>query len=194
MGTPALKLERETRATLKGTSFVNVRHFVTTKFGIEMWEKVLDSLNSQERDVVRSAAAVGWYDSSTFGRLLRAVDATCGRGDLAFLNEVGAYEAEQDFGRAIRIFLRVVEPMSLFKIQSRLWRHFQSSGELELIPAQGGMDTVLTGWVADNAQCIELGGYLVRAIEFAGGKSVSVTHPECRGRGDARCLFQHRWK
>jgi hypothetical protein len=179
---------------LKGIGFINSRHFVESKFGSNKWQEVLGSLSRDDADIVRGASAVGWYDAYVFGRLLRAIDTICGKGDLSLMKEIGAYEAEQDFNRVTRTLMRVVEPMSIFKMAKRLWSHFQSSGDFNVTATEGGADVTLDNWVVDEAQCREVLAYVVRLVEFTGGKSVSATHSECRGRGGARCVFQIRWK
>ncbi len=182
------------KKTMKGIGFFNVHNYVTNTQGEDKWDDVLRRLSQEDQMRIRSAVAVGWYELDLFGRLLRAVDASCGNGDLSLLSEVGAYEAEQDFNRISRVFVRVLSPMALFKMERRLWRHFQSHGKVRLIQAEGGIDTILDDWGTDEALCLELVGYVVRLIEFKGGKAVHARHPECRGRGDSRCLSQYRWK
>jgi hypothetical protein len=178
----------------RGICFLNVRQFVVTKYDLGKWEQVLALLTDADRGLVRKAAGVGWYDIRAFGRLLRAVDQACGRGDYSMLKEIGAYEAEADFGRTLRVFLHVLSVDSVLQMRSRLWRHFFSSGKWQLIPLKGGTDGILSEWIVDEVQCLELCGYLERLLEFADGQCVSVTHAECRGRGDQRCVFQLRWQ
>jgi hypothetical protein len=181
-------------ATTKGICFVNIRHFVKDKFGDEMWERVLAALNEADRDIAITVGALAWYDVTVFGRLLRTVDKVCGKGDLSLIKEIGRYEAEHDFNRTVRLFLRAVDPVSLIKMGQRLWSHFQSSGEIDIEEVPGGINAVVNGWVTDEAQCVELLAYVQRTIEFSGGKNVILVHQQCRGRGDARCFTEVRWK
>jgi hypothetical protein len=194
MADVALASKPTVSITMKGIGFANVRQFVTTNYNDKKWDEVINLLSPQDRDVIRSAAAIGWYNVSLFGRLLRAVDMKCGRGDLSLVNKIGAYEAEQDINRVFRIFIRVLEPNYIFKMHKRLWSHFFSSGEIHLFPVECGIDVVLNEWEEDEALCIELTAYLVRLIEFNGGKNVTGRVVKCKGRGDRRCFSQFRWK
>ena len=178
----------------KGVGFVNVRSYVETKHGPEKWNEVLARLSESDRDVVASAVAVGWYEVRLFSRFLRAVDAVCGRGDLRLMGEVGAWEAEQDFNRVLRVFLKILTPPQVFKAEARLWKHFQDSGRWVMTPVDGGMNGELVDWEVDDALCQELSGYLVRLIQYTGGKDVVVRHGQCRARGAKTCLFEYRWK
>ncbi len=178
---------------MKGVGFVNVRTFVQKDYGDEAWAAVLGRLGREEREQVAHALAVGWYPTLLFARLLRMVDLECGRGDFNLLRRVGAAEAEQDFNRVYRVFLRTLKPAAFFAAEARLWKHFQDSGSWRWHSIPGGMEATLEGWEADEALCIELAGYLAKVIEFTGGKHVRVDHPACVCRGYPGCTFMLRW-
>ena len=190
---PALSLPTE-EPTMKGIGFENVRLYVHERFGEGAWQTVMSRLSPTEREEVEHAIAVGWYKVSCFAALLRAVDRVCGTGNLALMREIGAFEAEQDMNRAIRVFLRVLNPNQLLKVEARIWRHFQSHGEWTTKKVAGGVEAELSGWFADEASCEELAGYLVRLVEFTGGKSVRMKHRVCRAKGHGRCVFEYRYQ
>lgn len=180
---------------MKGIGFVNVRRFVLEKHGEEALAKVMARLSVSDRSELASAVAVGWYPVAMFGRMLRAVDAVCGRGDLKLARALGAYAAECDFHRALRTFIRVLSPDYLFKMHQRLWQHFQSAGRWEST-RDGPHEATLTlhDYVVDEAVCIELAGYCARMVEFTGATDVTFEHPSCRARGGATCTFRVRWR
>jgi predicted hydrocarbon binding protein len=194
----ARAFERELPANglqqMKGIGFANVHCYVQTKHSEAKWAEVLAKLDKEDSRVVASAVAVGWYDVMLFARLLRVVDKVCGRGDLHLMDELGKFEAEQDLNRVLRVFIRVLSPLQIFRVEGRLWSHFQDSGKWESHRVPNGVDATLTGWAVDQALCQELAGYLVRLMEFTGGKDVRVLHPTCRARGSEKCVFQYRWR
>jgi len=180
--------------SMKGIEFANVRKYVETTHGPQRWKDVLESLSSQDRNVVDSALAVGWYELSIYARLLRAIDSVCGKGDLSLLPSLGAFGVEQDFSRILRVFIRILSPYQVFKLEDRLWRRFYSTGESHSVPVQrSGVDSTLKGWGVDRALCLGIMGYMVRLIELTGGADVTVTHDECRGLGFANCIYKWRW-
>lgn len=178
---------------MKGIGFVNVRQFVLDRHDADKWNQVLDRLVPKDRAEVSAIVAVGWYDTYLFARVLRAIDAVCGRGDLGVLNEVGRYEAEHDYNRALRMLLRVISPSSIFSGHARLWRHFQDTGKWSFEHKALSTAGTLSGWATDAALCVELAGYLERMVEFTGGKNVTVTHATCRATGSHECVFSFRW-
>jgi hypothetical protein len=194
----ARAVERESSAIaaqqMKGIGFANVHSYVRTKHSDAKWAEVIAKLDAEDARVVASSVAVGWYDVMLFARLLRVVDEVCGHGDLYLMHEVGRFEAEQDLNRVLRMFLRVLSPLQIFRVEGRLWRHFQDSGKWGFHRAPNGVDCTLTGWAVDEALCQELAGYLVRLMEFTGGKDVRVLHPVCRATGGDSCVFHYRWR
>lgn len=178
---------------MKGIGFVNVRQYVLDKFGEAAWRATLGQMTAADRTMVESVVAVGWYDTYLFARLLRAIDKQCGRGDFGLLNEVGRYEAERDYNRALRMLLRVISPSSIFSGHARLWNHFQDKGKWSFEHKSLSTAGTLSGWATDAALCVELAGYLERMVEFTGGKNVTVSHATCRATGSNECVFNFRW-
>lgn len=190
----AASINPHTLPQMKGIGFDNVHNYVREKHGELAWRRVLEQLSPENREEVTAAIAIGWYDVQHFAALLRAVDQVCGQGDLKLLREVGRAEAEQDLNRVLRLFLRVLTPNQIFKVESRLWSHFQSHGTWKSVKVPGGVDATLRDWEVDAALCEELAGYLVRLVEFTGGKTPSVHHNICRAKGHDRCVFEYRFE
>lgn len=178
---------------MRGVGFHNVKQFVLNWYGETVWQSVVRSLPEVDRHTADFGLAVGWYEVAAFARLLRAVDQICGRGDLSLLPRVGASEAEQDFNRVYRVILRSITPAAFLAAERRIWRQFQDSGSWEWHKIKGGIIATLTGWAVDHALCLELGGYLVRIVEFTGGRSASFEHSECRALGAHQCTFMLYW-
>lgn len=179
---------------MKGIGFANVKSYVLNRQPSGMWQKVLDSLPPDEASEIDTSIAVGWYEVALFATLLRAVDEVCGNGDLGLMREIGAYEANQDMNRVLRIFLRVLAPSHIFTAEAHLWRHFQDAGAWSWTKVPGGVDATLSGWVIDDALLEELAGYLARMLEFTGGRHVTVRYRIPSLEGVKGCAFEYRWK
>jgi hypothetical protein len=195
-GNAALKLADapEGEKKMKGIGFANVKKYVEAKHGHGKWLEVLASMGKEDAHIIDSFVAVGWYDVMLFAHLLRAIDRVCGANDLKLMDAIGKFEAEQDFSRVLRVFLRVLAPQHIFRAEARLWSHFQDTGTWTSVKVPGGMNAMLNGWAVDRALCTELAGYLVRLVQFTGGTDVTVRHAECRALGHPFCLFEYRYK
>lgn len=178
---------------MKGIGFTHVRAYEFAHHGAEGLLRVAAQLSADDRAVLQDAVPVGWYDVHVFARLLRAIDTVHGRGDLGSLGAIGAFEAEQDFSRVFRVFLRALSPYSMLHVEEHLWRHLQDSGIWHSQPFPNGIRATLSGWAADQALCVERIGYLRRLLEFTGGRNVSVSHEQCRAEGQRACVFTCRW-
>lgn len=179
---------------MKGIGFANVKSYVLNRQPPGSWAKVLEALDPDDASVIDTSVAVGWYEVSLFAKLLYAVDDVCGRGDLALMRDIGAYEADSDMSRILRIFFRVLSPSHIFTAEAHLWRHFQDTGSWSWTKVPGGVDATLTGWVIDDALLEELAGYLSRMLEFTGGRHVTVRYRIPSLNGVRGCAFEYRWR
>src|SRR5207249_3995416 len=91
-------------ALLKGLSLLHVRNFVTDRFGPEAWTQLTGSLTPDDRRVLASAVATGWYELALYARLLNAMDRQFGAGDRKLVMESARYQAEKDLNVVFRVF------------------------------------------------------------------------------------------
>ena len=181
-------------AKTKGVGFVNVKSFVTERFGAQAWDAVLERLAPEDRDELSLVVSVGWYSLALYARLIRALDEVHGYGDLSLVVQLGRYEAEHDLATWHRIFLRFANPAFMVEKTGEYWKRFHDTGEWKIAREPNGVAGVLEGWgCVDHALCRELVGYMSRLLELVGTKNVIFEHPTCRARNDAQCLFRARW-
>jgi hypothetical protein len=179
---------------MKGISFDNARRYVLDRHGEGPWQVVLDHVGPEDRVELEGVVSVGWYDVYLYARVLRAIDACLGQGDLRLLPQVGVFGAERDFNRTLRLFLRALNPPAIVNAQRRLWSHFHGAGVWDASVVPTGLRGVLKDWASDAALCQQLTGYLTRLVEFTGGKNVTVLHPECRSKGNPACVFDVQYR
>jgi hypothetical protein len=179
---------------MKGISFDNAQRFVLDRFGEEPWLRVLERVGPDDRLELEGMVSVGWYDVYMYARMIRAIDACCGQGDLRLLPQLGAFAAERDFNRTLRLLLRALNPEAIVHAQRRLWSHFHGAGSWDASVVPTGLRGVLKDWASEPALCQQLVGYLTRLVEFTGGKNVNVLHPECRGEGRPACVFDVQYR
>ena len=120
-----------------------------------------------------------------YARLIHAIDEAHGAGDLGLVVQLGRFEAERDLTIIYRLLFRLMNPATVVEKTTDYWHKFHDTGSWEMMRVgDNEIQGVLSGWgVVDHALCREL----------VGAQNVIVEHPECRGRGHARCLFRGRW-
>lgn len=186
-------------AKTKGIGFTNVRGFTHARFGEEGWEALIAALSLSDREELQSIIPIGWYSLPLYVRLIRKLDTLHGASDLALLQQLGRYEAEQDLSTVQRTFLRLMNPAFIVEKTGEYWKRFHDTGSWRVERdategGRGGVNACLDGWgVVDAALCLELTAYVGRLLELSGAKNVSIEHSRCRARGDAQCVFHGRW-
>lgn len=170
--------------------------FVRAQGGEDAWHRVLARLSPEDRSVVEGMVAVGWYDLALQHRLLRAVDAALGHGDLALIPAVARFEADQDLTRIHRMFLRLANPAFVLEKSGEYWHRFYDTGEWSVKRERSNHAVAtLTGvGEVDVAFCMYLSRYIERMFELVGAKEVHVDHPRCRTRGEPACVFAGAWR
>ena len=118
-------------ALTKGVGFVNVRAFVTERYGTPAWRQLLEALAPADRELWVGLVPVGWYDLGAYARLIRAVDRLQGGGDLALVRDLGRFEAERDLTTIQRFFLKLVRPSMAIE-QTGKYGRVHDSGQWEI--------------------------------------------------------------
>ncbi len=182
-------------ANTKGGSFATVRAFVAERYGAPGWDETCELLSAVDRVELDAMLPVGWYPSSLYARLIRAVDEAHGCGDLALVVQLGRYAADREGAAIQRAFARLPNPSYAASRIGEHWRRFHDHGDWQL---ERISDAQIAGVLAspgyvDHAICRETGGYIGRLLELLGAKYVLLEHPQCRAHGDAECFFQGRW-
>lgn len=192
---PPLVQTRRVPGLTKGVGFKNVRSFALTRFGEQGYERVLASMNSDDRLALHAIIPMGWYDLELYARLIHALNALYGRGDLSLLDQLGRYEAEQDLTTIHRLFMKMANPGLILAKSMELWRRFHDTGEWHIERAGKSATGTLRGWgVVDAGMCTELNGYIQGIISVGSGKDVWVSHPTCRVKGAEACVFEGTWR
>jgi hypothetical protein len=178
----------------KGTNMLHMRSFVERTYGPSEWRRVLDALTPSDRAVVSQLTAIGWYDLGTQHRLLRTIDATLGKGDLALVPVVGRYEADQDLSTVHRLFVRFTSPAYVLEKSGEYWRRFYDTGRWSVKRGDGTATGSLFDFgIVDGAFCTYLMAYIYRMFQLAGAREGTLEHPECRARDGRACVFVGRW-
>lgn len=178
----------------KGVSFANAKAWVEERFGRDAYERVLARLGPEDAAEVRGSLAMGWYDLSLHSRVLRAIDAELGQGDLALLGELGRWEAERDFTVIHRIVLRFASPSIILQKMPDLWKRYYDHGEWEIVRDDHVVTGRLRGWGSDCPEIrAEVTAWMHRAFELVGARDVRLEQTRSRSRGDALDEWRASW-
>lgn len=180
----------------KGSIYFSAKLFVEKKFAQDAVARCLEQLSAEDREILGSAVAVGWYPLEPMLRFHRAVDRVYGRGDLSLIREIGRFSAEWQLTSFHKLVLRFKEPRWMLEKAGTMWRHYHDTGEWEVIEPEPHrlVGRLRHFGVVDDTLCVRLQGWFARAIELTGGKNVEVKDPVCRARRGPHCEFVARWE
>lgn len=191
-----------TPAMTRGQNPRSAFAYVNAQGGSHQLARVLEHLSASDRAVLgvdgragaRPVGADDWVPFSTQARLLRAIDAVLGRGDLTLLPEVGRFMARRDIPSLFRPLLRAGKTGWIISVATRVWRMYHSHGSWEL---QREKESVLATLVdhpeADAAFCATFIGWVEGALEASGAIEVRGEHVVCAARGARHCVFTASW-
>jgi hypothetical protein len=184
-------------AQLKGSAYLSTLAFIEAHHGAAGKERVLARLDPEDRAMLGTAPlAIQWYPLAPFPRLLRAMDAELGKGDLSLVTERGTWAAVQDMKTVHRVLLKLVTPSWVIDKGMKLWPNFHTSGHWESKREgdKGARASLRDLGVVDEAMCATLKGWILGLLQLAGIKRATVDHVECRARGAAVCVYVVSWK
>jgi hypothetical protein len=183
-------------ALTKGIAFTHARAYVEETFSPSAWVEVLSRVPPEDREVLGSTVATGWYELGLYARLLRTIDAHLGQSNLELLTQIGRWAAEQDFTTIYRLFFRFADPIYAIEKLAEYWRRFHDSGTWTVERSgQGRATGTLREWgFVDRALCRETAAYMSRVLELVGATEVRLTHPRCRADGGGECFFTLTWR
>ena len=179
---------------LRGFGLLNSLSFAYHKSGQQGIEGSLKRLSAADQQTLDGLKRIRWYPFALHCRLLRAVDAEIGTGDLTLLHDLGYHSASRDAPVHFRPFLRIGHPGWIIDVSTRLWRFFHREGKWEIERTPRELMARLRGFQeADKAFCISFIGYVTALMELSGAKDVEGTHVACRSDGAPYCVFTIRW-
>jgi hypothetical protein len=143
---------------------------------------------------MRNVLAASWYPFEDAIKLDRIMMDQFGDGDLAFLEELGAYSTRLNLSGVYRSFQRM-GVHEFFRRSAVLHAQFQDFGTAryeELGANEGRM--IHAGYPSYSPlYCSSAIGYYRECIRLHGGTDVDVWESHCHCRGGETCTFEMLW-
>jgi len=184
--------------TVKGTLLLARMKYLKAQ-GLDSSERVLRRLSQGDQAVVRGMLLPStWYPHDLLLRLEMTIAAVLANGDRrALFLDLGRFSAETNLGMGgvQRPYLREDDPHFLLRNVPRMYasQHSEGTRTYEQTGAHGAIVRTLAGEQADAEDCLTAVGWLRRAIELSGGRTVSVDETQCRAKSGACCEYVCKW-
>ena len=180
-------------ANIRGASLLGTLEYARRNFGEDGLRRAIEATSPETRQAIGDPArpailTQGWYDCRLVGDVTRAVDRTCGRGDLALARAAGKHVAFEDVNRFFKWLLRLTSPATLFTRAASVWNNYHSSGTYVVDRLEGRRARIrIENWdSADPVLCKRIEGWIERALELTLGKGARpAIHEEAHLARDA---------
>lgn len=183
-------------ARVKGLTFADTQAFVRQEGGDDAWGRLKAKLTAEERAVVESVVAVGWYPLEVQLRVLSKMHEVLGRERVATMQKYARFAADRHVSRVYRVLFLVLNPALMLEKSGEYWHRFYDSGEWRVTrdtPTRVRGD--LVGFaIPDENLCEFINAYLPALFARIGAKDVRCVHPRCRTRGDTVCSYHLEWR
>ncbi|MCU0723082.1 MAG: hypothetical protein MUC63_05645 [Planctomycetes bacterium] len=182
---------------VKGSAIATIRPFVKTAFGADGERRFLDSLSPGAKSVIASPIlATEWYPLKT--ALVEPVARICDlffRGDLEGARESGRFSADQGLRGIYRVFVKLGSPAVIVKKAGTILPTYYRPSAMEVLENGAGRAVVRMTQFPQRFRVVEerICGWMQRAIEISGGKSVRVEVPVSMTEGDGVTEFRITW-
>jgi len=124
-----------------------------------------------------------------------AIVAVMGGAAESALRDLGRASAQENLERFQHAFVQGKTPMTFLEQTPAIYRMYYASGSREFV-ATGERSARLETRDAEGvteADCETIMGWHECALEHVGAKNIRITHPTCRARGGATCVYELAW-
>ncbi|HEY6006405.1 MAG TPA: 4-vinyl reductase [Anaeromyxobacter sp.] len=188
-----------TAGNVKGTLVIARMKYLRAQ-GQEAAERVLRRLSQADQQILRGMLLPStWYAADLLMRFELTIAAVLAQGDRkALFVDMGHFTADTNLGPGgtQRPYLREGDPHFLLRNVPRMYAS-QHSGGTRTYEQTGAKSAVVrtieAGGEVKADDCLTAVGWLRRAIELSGGKSVTVDETRCRANGAPCCEYVCNW-
>jgi hypothetical protein len=185
------------RMNVKLQGLFNAAEFIEQRYGPQELAAVFQACSPQVRDRHATGIAIEWHPMGELVEFLRVADERLGTGDGEIAIEAGAAAARKNLrGAFTKALLWIARPDFLLKRIAALWSQFNDEGAMRATTVSDGLIEIEVTGVStpDFLFCCVLTGWIREVGHSAGRPQARVSHVQCRGRGDARCLWRGEWE
>jgi len=181
-------------ARVKGSKIVTKLDFVSKVHGAEMRERVLQSLDSADREALGLVLSLNWYRIDLYERVLLAICAVAGGGDVAIYDRMGAHSAAQQFATSFKS-LRSTHPLRMLENMVPMHAVLNDPARMEIVEATDTSCCIVVHAPRSNApNCRVARAFYAATLEQCGCRGVHVSERACSSTGAPYCRFEVRWR
>lgn len=188
------KPPKQTGGRCKGTLLVNLRTFVISRRDTATWERIVDSMPTADRHVLKQPLLVSsWYPVGVWNRslycYLKGVIDQSGE-----VKRLARYVADRDLNTVMKFALSIAVPDTIVARTGMFWSRYFEVGTLlpKMVKPREWVLTISCPTGDDEGPAAHtcgdgVSGWVEQALVLAGAPTPKVTHRRCRFRGAPEC-------
>jgi len=181
---------------IKGMIIAARKEFVNENFGQGAWEKVMDGLSQEDRQLIgESILSSQWYPFEIGDHIDKAIVKVLGKGDNLVFEQLGAKSAQKSLAKEHRTFLAPGNPQAFMKKTGSIYKFYYDTGYREY-QATGPNSGVITTYEAETystPDCLTVIGWYKEALKMCGARDIKMIEVECRATGGTVCRYNVEW-
>jgi len=180
---------------VKGTGIMPISIFVRENFP-DRFDGWLDSLSPEARRIMETALSSNWYPVKiAMIEATRAVIDTFFDGKEEGAWEMGRFSADYSLKGVYRYFVKLGSPGFIISRGSKIFSNYYRPAELTVVDKGPNHATLHITHFPEPHTLIEfrLGGWVERALELSGCKSIRVDITKSLTRGDSVTELKAKW-
>jgi hypothetical protein len=174
----------------KGSAFNGTVRAIKELYGEEALKKILEAGSPELRELCsRKVLDNEWVPDRVASSLMLTADRLYGRGDLAAIRKIGFLVAHYNLTGIYKIYVKMSSIGGLVKRADQIWKQYFNIGRVQvLLSEEKHFQFEIMDHDPFPEKCTAILGWLDMFIEVYKVKGVA-THPECKAKGQRRCVF-----
>ncbi len=182
---------------IKGMIFHSRKEFVVDHFGEEAWNRVVNALPSEDRELLGEIILTAkWYPFDVGSRLDKAIVDVLGGGNASIFRQIGAASAQTSLTRVHKTFLTPGDPQTFMKKSGIIYKFYYDRGrrEYQETGPNSGVVTTYDAETFSEPDCLTVIGWYEEALRMCGAENVVGIEEECRAKGGKVCRYRFQWE
>lgn len=172
------------------------KEFVNENFGQGAWEKVMDGLSQEDRQLIgESILSSQWYPFEIGDHIDKAIVKVLGKGDNLVFEQLGAKSAQKSLAKEHRTFLAPGNPQAFMKKTGSIYKFYYDTGyrEYQATGPNSGVITTHEAKTFSVPDCLTVIGWYKEALKMCGARDIKMIEVECRATGGTVCRYKVEW-
>lgn len=183
---------------VKAVALKSREKFIKTKFGEESYQKFLQKLNPEDKEILESTTLVSdWIPYHTYINVNQKIcEEFFGHQEKAF-SQFGEASAEEALTTIYKTFVATKNVKRFIQSAPDLYSlYYQNLGNI-VVHFEG--ENVVNAKIIGNPEphrsmCLSIIGYFQKGLQMCGAKNIIIQEKKCACWGDDCCEIYARWE